>query len=222
METIGDKIKRLRKSKGLSLKDLVKILNVSGKDFSDTALSKIETGLTKNITVALGKELAKALDISFNELFEIESSNGNAEIIKKLNTDIEGLKKQMEDKTLLIETLKNEREHIRWHILSEIVINYMYHSGITSRIASKINDKEINDEEIKNLLVKMRIFITTTLDRNKEFYSKTGLITKEDLDSFIDKFGSTINNEFLTYQQSGSETNNTFSITFPFSFDVSE
>ncbi len=76
METIGDKIKRIRKSKGLSLMDLAKILSVSKTEkVSDTALSKIETGSTKSVTVALGKRLAKALDISFVELFDIESLN---------------------------------------------------------------------------------------------------------------------------------------------------
>ncbi|MBW8334858.1 MAG: helix-turn-helix transcriptional regulator [Prolixibacteraceae bacterium] len=69
METIGDKIKRLRKANGYSLMDLANML-----DISDTAISKIETGKTKSITIDLGKGIAKALDVSFNELFEIESS----------------------------------------------------------------------------------------------------------------------------------------------------
>ena len=49
--------------------DLVEKLGALEIEVSDTALSKIETGKTKSITIDLGKGIAKALDISFNELF---------------------------------------------------------------------------------------------------------------------------------------------------------
>jgi transcriptional regulator with XRE-family HTH domain len=84
METIGNKIKRLRRSKGLSLMDLVAKMNALKIDISDTALSKIETGKTKSITVDLGKGLANAFDISFNELFDIETNNSQIKNLKEL------------------------------------------------------------------------------------------------------------------------------------------
>lgn len=216
MESIGEKIRSIRKSKGISQTAVADSCSIKQSSYAN-----IENGKTQNITIEIGKGIAKTLDISFNELFEIEATPQNQAQSESLISEIESLKNQLKDKTLLIETLKNEREHIRWHILSEIVMNYLYHLGISNRIALKIKDEEIKDEEIKDLLVKMRIFITTSLDRNKEFYSKTGLITKEDLDSFIDKFGNAINKEIFTSQQNGNDTNNTFSIAFPFSFDAS-
>lgn len=58
--------------------ELANMLNVS-----DTALSKVETGKTKSITVDLGKGIAKALEISFNDLFEIENQSTEKLKIKK-------------------------------------------------------------------------------------------------------------------------------------------
>lgn len=82
METIGDKIKTHRKVKGLSLMELAKLLEVS-----DTALSKIETGKTKSITIDLGKGIAKALGISFNDLFEIETMSESFEMVQTLKKE---------------------------------------------------------------------------------------------------------------------------------------
>lgn len=178
METIGDKIKRLRKSKGLSLKDLVKILNISGKNFSDTALSKIETGLTKNITVALGKELSKALDISFNELFEIESSIGNTELIEKQTADIESLKKQIEEKTLLIDALKNEKAHIKEHLVMQMVASYSWDINF---IDSQIKYYAKKQDE-KEALEINKLNIQRNFDINKDYYIKTGFLSQSDFD----------------------------------------
>jgi len=104
MEAIGDKIKRLRKNRGLSLMDLANILEVS-----DTALSKIETGKTKSITIDLGKGIAKALDISFGELFDIEVSSIAAELLSLKNEEFDNLNKLLNEKSLLIELLLKEK-----------------------------------------------------------------------------------------------------------------
>ena len=89
----GAKIQRIRKSNGLSLMQLANIVDVS-----DTALSKIETGKTTSITVDLGKKLSSALNISFNELFEIEAAeNLNINELKKEIEEIKNLNKSQQD-----------------------------------------------------------------------------------------------------------------------------
>jgi len=77
METIGSRLKRLRKSKGLTLRNLSKII-----DISDTAISKIETGKTSSITISLGLKICKALDVPFPELWETNVVGEKSELME--------------------------------------------------------------------------------------------------------------------------------------------
>jgi len=104
----ADKIKRLRKSKGLSLKEMATLIGVS-----DMSLSKLETGKTKSITIDLGKGIAKALNISFNELFNIEYPIMESGLVEKLQYENEALKQQLENYQLLISLLKSENERLQ-------------------------------------------------------------------------------------------------------------
>lgn len=82
----GNRINGLRESKGFSRRGLSKIIGIS-----DTALAKVENGETQSITIDLGKELCKSLDISFNELFEIEAADNDRVIeLEKKNKELEG------------------------------------------------------------------------------------------------------------------------------------
>jgi transcriptional regulator with XRE-family HTH domain len=102
METIGEKIKSLRKGKGLSLMDLANILGIS-----DAGLLK-----TKSITVDLGKKTSKALGISFNELFDIEEDS------TKLNEEIQKLKE------LVFESIGNYIANTSYFKLQELIERY--------------------------------------------------------------------------------------------------
>jgi len=68
MESIGDKLKRIRKEKSLSQSNIAAYCGIS-----QAAYAKIENGTTQNITIGIGKGIANALLISFNELFEVDS-----------------------------------------------------------------------------------------------------------------------------------------------------
>jgi|SRR5665647_151443 len=67
-ESIGDKLKRIRKEKSLSQSNIAAYCGIS-----QAAYAKIENGTTQNITIGIGKGIANALLISFNELFEVDS-----------------------------------------------------------------------------------------------------------------------------------------------------
>lgn len=77
MESIGKKIKELRKKRGLTVYDVAKEAGVS-----HTAISNIETDKTKNISIGLGLAISKALNVSFNELFDIENNEHSPEYLK--------------------------------------------------------------------------------------------------------------------------------------------
>ena len=119
METIGDKIKGHRKVKGLSLMELAKILEVS-----DTALSKIETGKTKSITIDLGKGIAKALEIPFYKMFDIEIDAIDS-VSEELKAENELLKKEIDksnelllDRAKLIKGYEREIEEYKNHLIT--------------------------------------------------------------------------------------------------------
>lgn len=66
LEHLGNRIKLLRKEKGLSLRQLAQLCDI---DYSD--ISKIEKG-QRNIQVSTILELARGLDIHPKELFDFD------------------------------------------------------------------------------------------------------------------------------------------------------
>ncbi len=92
MESINEKIKRLRIEKGLNQDETAIKVGISRNSYF-----LIEKGTTKTISLELGKKIAKALEISFNELFEIENLS-----YEKAKIELEKLR-EMYDKQLTIE-----------------------------------------------------------------------------------------------------------------------
>jgi transcriptional regulator with XRE-family HTH domain len=68
MELLGEKIRQIRKSKGISQMTVADTCKIKQSSYAN-----IESGKTQNITIEIGKGIAKALNVSFNELFEIEA-----------------------------------------------------------------------------------------------------------------------------------------------------
>ena len=97
-----EKIKELRKQNGLSQGDLAEIAGVQ-----QTSISNIENGITGKeiIKVGIAQKIAKALNISFNELFEIEIPSSNNDKIVELEKKIAVLEEQLQDKRKIIDFL---------------------------------------------------------------------------------------------------------------------
>jgi transcriptional regulator with XRE-family HTH domain len=87
----GKRIYSLRTNKGISRRGLAKNI-----DISDTALANIENGITESITIELGRKICNNLNISFNELFEIESPSNKE--IAELKAEIEKLQNLNKEK----------------------------------------------------------------------------------------------------------------------------
>src|SRR5674476_1638028 len=105
MKGIEGKIMKLRIEKGISKADMSRACSIT-----PTAYSNIEEDLTESINIETGRKIAKALGISFNELFEIE---GDSQKIDELNNEIQLFKNRIAEKSLLIESLINEKAHIK-------------------------------------------------------------------------------------------------------------
>jgi transcriptional regulator with XRE-family HTH domain len=95
-----EKIKSLRNQKGLSQKRIADILGIS-----QTGYAKIEKGKPENISLSVAVGIAKALDVGFNDLFDIV---GDSQIYEQLRTENERLKGEVENQKLLITFLKEK------------------------------------------------------------------------------------------------------------------
>lgn len=87
METFNEKIKRIRKSLGLTQVNVCDKIGITQPSFAS-----IESGKTTSITIDLGKKIAQALGVNFYELFEIESPGTNQNILQLIEEN-EQLKK---------------------------------------------------------------------------------------------------------------------------------
>jgi transcriptional regulator with XRE-family HTH domain len=108
MEVLHSKIKRLRLEKRIGQTEIAEIIGISR-----SAYIQIENGITKNISVDLGQSIARSLDISFVDLFDIET---NLPELKKLSQENESLRDRIEmlEKDILklnkIVALQNDKE----------------------------------------------------------------------------------------------------------------
>jgi transcriptional regulator with XRE-family HTH domain len=94
MSKFGDKIKILRKQKGVTQVNLGKKLGIS-----QAAIAKIESGSTYTISIELGKKIAEALQVNFEELFDIENQKTikkDKSLIAKENIDLKNKLSELE------------------------------------------------------------------------------------------------------------------------------
>ena len=107
METLGEKIRRVRKQKGLNQSQVAEIAGIT-----QSALASIENNKTNNLFLAVAKGIARALDVSFNDLFEIESGNQELEKmhgeITVLQDQVKSLNDWLADKNTIIDSLRKE------------------------------------------------------------------------------------------------------------------
>lgn len=83
MEELKDKLLRIRKEKNLSQTYVAKAAGIKQPSYAS-----IEAGDTKNVSLSVAKGLAKALGVSFIELFEIEDPEyERIKLIKSMSKD---------------------------------------------------------------------------------------------------------------------------------------
>jgi len=100
MEDLNEKIRRLRKEAGISQTEMAKAAGINQASFSN-----IEKGETKSISIEVGKGIARALNISFVELFDIPLSLKDTEVE---DTEIAELRKQILELRGKVEDLNSQ------------------------------------------------------------------------------------------------------------------
>lgn len=115
----GKKIRELRKSKGLKLKDLANSLNIS-----EQALSQYERNV-RNINLEMLKKIAIALDVSLISLLDDPSEiiDKNGIFIDSLKSNNENLNFSAEDTKELSELICSKYENIE-------IFNKLFKSAI--------------------------------------------------------------------------------------------
>lgn len=160
METYYEKIKRIRKSKGLNQVDICAQIGITQPSFAS-----IEAGRTKTISIELGKKIAKALDVGFNELFEIDSIDDTVEIVKQLGKEYEEAKKRVEE---LEETLNDKRKIIDYY---EDTMEYLalFRKYSFVKLSENINISALElFESVQDLIQKEKGYVGITVNKQKE------------------------------------------------------
>lgn len=192
MNSISNRIKHLRESKNLSQKKLAEIAKVS-----QPTVYNIEHGKTDNVTLTVGKRIAKALGVSFGELFEIEGSGKNVtelkkevdrlqeenEKLKKENKEIkERYKSQVNDKEQIIQFLKAEKEIYRKNVVNSIMSWYDFKKmDIEDKIKNAKTDREKKYHE------KVLESQTMSKDYMIENFIHQGFIRKEHIENYYNE-----------------------------------
>lgn len=192
MESISEKIKRLRKSSGVSQLEVAKSAGITQSGFAS-----IEKGDTKAISIEVGKGIAKALGISFNELFEIEVDSKSNESQKN---EIEELKGKIEELQGRIEELQ-ERISEKDKILAlQEQINKNFKNSLLEQVYSDLSNYAINQksldvfianesEEIKAYLAEeQRKTLNRLNDRTEKFLEDLigyGIVNEKEIQSFF-------------------------------------
>ena len=188
MKPIVEKIKRIRKSKGISQTAVAESCGIKQSSYAN-----IENGKTQNITIEIGKGIARALGVSFIELFDIavldtyfDGYKADLESITKAYEDLketlEELLERIKEKDLLIETLKNEKSHVREHLVMQLVSNFSFDvTFISNQISNAKNEKE------KAELQKKKDDVVRVFNLNKDYYIKTGFLSQKEFDDYFEE-----------------------------------
>ena len=175
MENFNEKIKRLRKARGLNQNDVCSEIGIT-----QPSLASIESGRTKSISIDLGKKLAKTLSVSFNELFDIDEVESNLhEETDRLKKRIIEIESQLEDKKRLEKYLSKDLLSIK-----PLILNWVEEFHLTE--ADFIKSENSNIPEVS---LKFTTLLSESRDKEAELLAacvKGGYFSVSDIEN---KFG---------------------------------
>lgn len=132
MSELSEKIRLLREAKGIRPADVARSAGIKQSSYAS-----IEKGNTKSISIEVGKGIAEALRISFNELFDVEAPAANTDNLLKneelLKTKLEELNKKSEYQEKMIERYEKQLE-----FLYPIWYNYKASADAAERIVMEV------------------------------------------------------------------------------------
>ncbi len=148
MNSIGLKIKQIRKSKGISQQLVAETAGITQSSFA-----LIESGKTQSIAIEVGKGIANALRVPFNELFDIkpEDSTNSHQKEFKFSVLVNLIQSELSHASLLLELSANEKldekERLSYRMQKENIQN-----GLFTTFKAFKETGVIDNEEIKKLI----------------------------------------------------------------------
>jgi len=161
MVSINEKITAIRLSKGIKQSDVARASGLKQPSYAS-----IEKGETKSITIEAGKGIAKALGVSFIELFEIEIAN-HEEKEEKLNKRISDLEKML-----------SLQEQVNQNLKSAILEAYDWANYKDGGIDAFLERETIENNNPNEIQLFVRDFYRRLISR--------GCITTKDIETFIE------------------------------------
>jgi|GEM_PF-2287255 len=192
MESISDKIKRLRKSSGISQLEVAKSAGITQSGFAS-----IEKGDTKAISIEVGKGIAKALGISFNELFEIEVDSKSAESqkneideLKESIEELHGRIKELQERISEKDKIMALQEQINKNFKNSI-LEHVYSEWPDYLVRAKMYDEIManESEEFKSYIAEARLKALNCYNERSEKFLEIivayGIINEKEIQSFF-------------------------------------
>lgn len=178
MEPVGEKIKQIRKSKGINQTVVADICGIKQSSYAN-----IENGKTQTISIEVGKGIAKALGVSFVDLFEIETNDPLAEEnsikMKSLEWELETLYDVLKERKEFIELLQKQIEAYKRFVF---ISTDIYVTPLIERINKKIESAKSEKERLK--LIEQKKEVYERVDHILQFYIDMSLLTKEEVKKF--------------------------------------
>lgn len=188
MSSISDRVLRLREEKKFSRKYLAELAEVS-----QPTIYNIENGKTENITLSVGKKIAKALGISFGELFEIETfvsdSNDFKMQLDQLREKVKELEKQLGKELELNILLKNENKRLYTEVVERTLSSVFDFFNELYIYIEDSNNEEENEKRrsiLKSELKSVEKYLNGVIEQ--------GIISKSELLEIIYKYDPRIFN----------------------------
>ena len=180
---ILEKIKNLRNQKGISQTKLADAIGIS-----QTGYAKIERGDTENIPLSVAVGIAKALNVGFNELFDIDGDSQKIDglngQIEELKAKIEELKERIGEKDLLIKSFINKIKNMSDYLIHEIHWKYFCYEW--GKLENKYQLIDHNDE---NELKKFEKEVDHVKEVERDEYSRcvsNGTLEQHDIDEYFE------------------------------------
>lgn len=181
MKPIGERIKELRKSKGIS-----QVVMAEACGIKQSSYANIENGKTQTISIEVGKGIAKALNMPFGELFEVEAAGANAveleKKVKELEEKISALENRIKEKDKIIELIEKEN-----NLLVKEGTMLTLFSVVNMLIEDEINMNNAKTEDIKKMYEDMHSKMESDTKNYINENIEEGILTKENVvEMFVD------------------------------------
>lgn len=178
MKPIGERIKELRKSKGIS-----QVVMAEACGIKQSSYANIENGKTQTISIEVGKGIANALNVPFGELFDIDGTGTESQKFENKIIELQGkvseLEERLKERKEIIDLLQTKIDAYKKFVF---ISAQTYSIPYITKIDSEIESAKLEKEKA-NLIDRKKKFLEG-VESLFQLYVDMGLLSKEELKKF--------------------------------------